>query len=69
MRAMVEIVPAGIDDKPTLLRLLQLYIYEISGFTDQDIADDGSYAHRSFDNYCADLDLHPSLGPNHGHAL
>lgn len=67
MRAMVEIVPADIGDKPTLLRLLQLYIYEFSGFTDQDIADDGSYAHRSFDNYWSDLNLHPYLVRNNGH--
>ena len=61
MRAMVEIVPAGIDDKPRLWRLLQLYSYDFSEFTGGDVDQLGEFAYPYFDAYWIDGDRHPYL--------
>jgi predicted acetyltransferase len=61
MTISVEVVPATLADKPTILELLQLYMYDFSEFTGTDLADGGRYEHRSFDLYWTDADRHPFL--------
>jgi predicted acetyltransferase len=61
MTIAVRVVPATIDDKPTVLELLQLYMYDFSEFQGWDLADRGRYEHRSFDNWWTDADRHPFL--------
>jgi predicted acetyltransferase len=57
----VQIVPATIDDKPTVLELLQFYMYDFSEFLGWDVADSGRFDHRSFDPWWTDADRHPFL--------
>lgn len=61
MRAMVEIVPARIDDKATLWQLLQLYSYDFSEFTGADVDRLGEFPYPYFDAYWIEMDRHPYL--------
>jgi predicted acetyltransferase len=61
MAGTVDVVRATIDDKPALLELLQLYLYDFSELTGTDLAETGRYEHRSFDLYWTDADRHPFL--------
>ncbi|MEO6467798.1 MAG: GNAT family N-acetyltransferase [Acidimicrobiia bacterium] len=58
---MVHVVGAELPSKPVLWNLFQLYAYEFSEFTDQDIDDDGAYAYKYFDRYWTDADRTPYL--------
>lgn len=42
MGPMIHVMPAAVALKPVLRRLVQLYAYDFSEFTDQDIGDDGA---------------------------
>jgi len=61
MAVTVEVVPATLDDKSTILELLQFYLYDFSELTGTDLAEGGRYEHRSFDPYWTDADRHPFL--------
>jgi predicted acetyltransferase len=47
----VEVRPASLADKSTITRLLQLYLYDFTEFTGEDIEPTGEYLYRYFDNY------------------
>src|SRR3954451_1866556 len=57
----VEVVEAGIDDKPVLRRLLELYVYDFSEFTDEDVDDHGVFGYRYLDHYWTDPERRPFL--------
>ena len=61
MSPKVEVVPATIDDKPTILELLQFYLYDFSEIQGWDLGERGRFEHRSFDPYWTDADRHPFL--------
>ena len=61
MSPKVEVVPATIDDKPTILELLQFYLYDFSEIQGWDLGECGRFEHRSFDPYWTDADRHPFL--------
>lgn len=53
----VEVREAGIEEKPVLARLLQLYLYDFSEYTGDDVSEHGEYSYRYLDHYWA---------PDHG---
>src|SRR5262245_45965688 len=57
----VEVVPATIADKSTILELLQLYMYDFSELTGWDLGEGGRFEHRSFDIWWTDANRHPFL--------
>jgi len=56
-----EIVPATFGDKSVLRHLIELYAYDFSEFTDEDINEHGSFGYRYFDHYWTEPDRHPFL--------
>ena len=57
----IEVVRATIDDKPTILELMQFYMYDFSELTGWDLTDGARFEHRSFDVWWTDADRHPFL--------
>lgn len=57
----VEVTPAGIGDKAVLRRLLQLYHYDFSEWSGDDVDEHGEFAHLYLDHYWTDPDSHPFL--------
>jgi predicted acetyltransferase len=63
----VDVDVATIHDKPVVGRLLELYCYDFSAFTDADVDDHGSFGYRYFDEYWTEHDRHPFLIRVDGH--
>ena len=63
----VTVRNAGIDDKPILRQLLELYEYDFSEYTNADIGPLGYYGYRYLDHYWTDADRHPYLIDVNGH--
>ena len=61
MAAEVEVVPATIEHKPAIARLIELYQYDFTDFTDEDVNDDGSFGYRYLDAYWTEPERHPFL--------
>lgn len=59
--APVEVIEAGIAEKPVLGRLLELYQHDFSEFHAADVDADGLYGYRYLDNYWTDPERHPFL--------
>lgn len=57
----VEVVRARMGDKAVLRRLLQLYHYDFSEWTGDDVDEHGEFAHTYLDHYWTDPDSHPFL--------
>lgn len=57
----LEIVPATLGDKPVLRRLLELYTYDFSEFTGDDLDEHGLYGYRYLDHYWTEPDRLPFL--------
>ena len=57
----VAVVPATFADKALIQHLLQLYIYDFSMFTDEDVDEHGLFGYRFLDHYWTDPDRHPFL--------
>ncbi len=56
----VDVRPAPIDHKPTLGRLLQLYLHDLSEFDDElTIGPDARFPYPWFDAYWTDPNRHP----------
>jgi predicted acetyltransferase len=61
MSLAVEIVPATFGDKVVLRHLIELYAYDFSEFTAEDVDEHGSFGYRYFDHYWTEPDRHPFL--------
>lgn len=66
-----SVSPAGLDEKPTLARLLQLYLHDFSEFATigdphGEVADDGAFAYPHFDDYWTDRTREACLFRLHG---
>jgi predicted acetyltransferase len=57
----VEVVRASLSDKAVLRRLLQLYHYDFSELTGEDLDEHGEFAHHYLDHYWTDPASHPLL--------
>lgn len=57
----VELEVATIDDKPVVRQLLELYGYDFSEFTAEDVDDHGRFGYKYLDNYWTEPDRHPFL--------
>ncbi len=57
----VEVVPATLGDKTLVRHLLELYVYDFSMFTDEDVDEHGLFGYRFLDHYWTDPDRHPFL--------
>jgi len=57
----VEVVPATLEHKPAIARLVELYVYDFTEFTDDDVNEDGSYGYPYLDAYWAEPERHPFL--------
>ena len=47
----VTLNPMGIEEKILLERLMELYMYEFSQFSQDDISEYGCYGYRHIDDY------------------
>ena len=56
-----QITPAALDDKPRLLALVELYVYDLSALLGLDVADDGRFRIPPLDGYWTDPRGHPVL--------
>ncbi len=50
---------APIGDKPVLRHLIELYLYDFSEFTGEDVGDHGLFGYRYLDHYWTEPDRHP----------
>ena len=57
----VEVLEATLEDKSVVRRLLELYIYDFSEFTEEDVDAHGSFGYRFLDNYWTESDRRPFL--------
>jgi predicted acetyltransferase len=57
----VDVVPATLEHKPAIARLVELYQYDFTEFVDVDVNEEGSYAYRYFDEYWTEAERHPFL--------
>jgi predicted acetyltransferase len=57
----VEVVEAGLVNKPVIARLLELYQYDFTEFEDADVDEHGLFGPGSLDRYWAEVDRHPFL--------
>jgi predicted acetyltransferase len=47
----LQVLPATVQERPILQRLMELYLYDFSEFDDADINDDGIYGYEFLDRY------------------
>ncbi len=57
----IEIVPAALDDKPILQRMMELYQYDFSEFEHNDLDSHGCYGYPYLDLYWSEPGRHPFL--------
>ena len=57
----VEVVKAGLEQKPLLANLLELYAYDFTEFCDFDIGDNGFYGYDCLPLYWTELTRFPYL--------
>jgi predicted acetyltransferase len=55
----VELHPINFSEKPVLRRLMELYQYDFSEFTGEDIDDSGEYGYRYLDHYWTEEGRYP----------
>ena len=58
---MIEIYPAGIEEKPLIARMMQLYLYDFSEFTGDDLDAEGLYDPGYLDRYWEEYGRYPFL--------
>lgn len=56
-----ELVAAPVEEKPLLQRLLQLYLYEFSAHTGDDLGPHATYDYPYLDHYWVEAGRHPFL--------
>jgi len=57
----IELSPASLAEKPTLKRLLELYLYDFTDFDDADLDDYGLYGYTYLDQYWTEPNRWPFL--------
>lgn len=59
--ANIQIIPAGLAQKPVLANLLELYIHDFCDFIDLELRSDGRFGYNELDLYWTDPRRHPFL--------
>jgi predicted acetyltransferase len=57
----VEVTPAIYGDEGTIRNLVELYAYDFSEFTDEDVDEHGLFGYRYLDHYWTEAERHPFL--------
>ncbi len=57
----IEVIPAALEQKPTVGNLLELYMHDFSGFVDLEIEADGRFGYKNLDLYWTDPHRLPFL--------
>ena len=57
----IAVCAAGLDQKPILGNLLELYSHDFSSFVDLEIGPDGRFGYEGLERYWTDADRHPFL--------
>ena len=57
----IAVCPAGLEQKPILSNLLELYAHDFSSFVDLEIGPDGRFGYEGLEGYWTDPDRHPFL--------
>ena len=57
----LEIISASIFDKPILRQMMELYLYDLSEFTNTDINEHGYFDYSYLDNYWVESNRYPFL--------
>jgi len=56
---MIEIIQATLEQKPLMVQLMQLYLYDFTEFTGDDILDNGFYQYSYLDRYWEEAGRYP----------
>lgn len=57
----ITVLPASRADKPLLRRLMELYLYDFSEFTEEDVNEHGLYGYEYLDHYWTQSERHAFL--------
>jgi predicted acetyltransferase len=57
----VEVIVAALADKDVMRHLLELYVYDFTEFTTDDVDESGLFGYRYVDQYWNEPDRHPFL--------
>lgn len=57
----IVICPAAIEQKPVLAQLMELYMYDFSEFSGEDVSECGYYGYKYMDNYWTEAGRMPLL--------
>jgi predicted acetyltransferase len=57
----IEVIQAGIEDKPILQRMMELYQYDFSEFEDTDLDGHGMFGYAYLDHYWVEVNRWPYL--------
>ena len=60
-KMLVQVKEAPVEQKPIIERLMQLYLYDFSGFESGDVSQEGLYEYRYLDSYWTEIDRFPFL--------
>lgn len=57
----IEVLPASITDKPIIQRMMELYQYDFSEFTDADLNEHGYFGYSHLDYYWVENNRYPFI--------
>ena len=57
----IEVLPASISDKPLIQRMMELYQYDFSEFTNADLDKHGYYGYSHLDYYWVETNRYPFI--------
>jgi hypothetical protein len=57
----IEILPASINDKSLIQKMMELYQYDFSEFTETDLDEHGYFGYSHLDNYWVETNRYPFL--------
>lgn len=57
----IEVLPASVDDKPLIQRMMELYQYDFSEFENTDLDSHGCFGYSYLDHYWKEKDRHPFI--------
>ncbi len=61
MNSNLEILPASLEDKPLIQRMMEFYLYDFSAFDHSDLDEHGHFGYPHLDLYWTESGRHPFL--------